>query len=135
MIKTNEALKIITKSVDREYMNKSMHSLFPLLSEEPIDAAAFYEAIWTKPQETMELYTRQRIRVKGIASFVGIDIHGLPSVQLSDRVDGENMVLCVFNQEEILTQVKTGDAVTIEANFLHYHEEFGIVLKNSQLIS
>ena len=62
MIKTDEALKIITKSVGREYMNESMHSLFPLLSEEPIDAAAFYEAIWKKPQGHGSIHPAEDLR-------------------------------------------------------------------------
>ena len=71
-----------------------------------------------------------RIRVRGIVSFAGIDIHGLPAVQLSDTADGKNMVFCVFNEAGILDQVKAGDSVTMEGNYLVYNDEFGIVLKN-----
>ncbi|MBR2596539.1 MAG: aldo/keto reductase [Lachnospiraceae bacterium] len=71
-----------------------------------------------------------KIRVRGIVSFASIDIHGLPAVQLSDTADGKNMVFCVFNEAGILDQVKAGDSVTMEGNYLVYNDEFGIVLKN-----
>ena len=75
-------------------------------------------------------YRGNRIRVRGIVFFAGIDIHGLPAVQLSDTADWENMVFCVFNEAGILNQVKAGDSVTMEGNYLVYNDEFGIVLKN-----
>ncbi|MBQ6531458.1 MAG: hypothetical protein IJI33_00495 [Solobacterium sp.] len=46
---------------------------------------------------------------------------------------GENMVFCVFNEAGIRDQVKTGDSVTMEGNYLVYNDEFGIVLKNCRL--
>lgn len=43
------------------------------------------------------------------------------------------MVFCVFNEAGIRDQVKTGDSVTMEGNYLVYNDEFGIVLKNCRL--
>ena len=71
----------------------------------------------------------------GVAIWVGLDPHNLPTVQLSDGAEGTSCAHCIFPKEDILELVKPGDRVAIRANYLVLSRRFGVVMKFSELLS
>ena len=87
------------------------------------------------PEGTLALCQDKRFDVTGVAIWAGLDPHHLPTIQLSDAVDGACYAHCIFPGEEILEQVKIGDRVVIRSNYLVLSRSFGVVMKFSQLLS
>ena len=101
----------------------------------PFEAAWLRKAFDLDPQGSLAIYRDKRFDVSGIAIWAGLDPHGLPTVQLSDRLGGVCYAHCIFPQEDILEQVKQGDRVVIRSNYLVLSRRFGVVMKFSQLLS
>lgn len=80
-------------------------------------------------------YQGTRFEVTGLAVKVGPDIHQKPSIELSDCADGACHVLCVFPNDEHYKKVAVGDTVTVRGNYLVMSDQFGVVLKFSELVS
>ena len=93
-----------------------------------------HEEFLSMLEESLKKYSGTRMQISGTAIKVEIDIHGLPSVQVSDTINGEIYILCVFNDNSILKEVERGNNVVIEGNYLLYHKDYRIVLKNCELI-
>lgn len=79
-------------------------------------------------------YQGKRFEVTGIAAKVGPDIHNKPSIELSDGTAGTCHVLCVFPNEDHYNKVSVGDTVTVRGNYLVMSNQFGVVLKFSELV-
>ena len=108
----------------------------PMLEQTaPIAAADLRKAFDTDPEGTLALYQDKRFDITGTAIWVGLDPHGLPTVQLSDKVGGTCYAHCIFPKEDILEQVKPGHRVTIRSNYLVLSRRFGVVMKFSELLS
>ena len=109
----------------------------PLLEGQtaPFEAAALRGDFDRDPEGTLARCLDKRFDVSGTAIWVGLDPHGLPTVQLSDRVGGECFAHCIFPGTEILEQVKPGDRVVIRSNYLVLSRRFGVVMKCSELRS
>ena len=101
----------------------------------PFEAADLRKAFDRDPEGSLAAYQDKRFDVTGTVIWAGLDPHNLPTVQLSDRVDGECYAHCIFPQDDILKQVKPGDRVVIRANYLVLSRRFGVVMKFSQLIT
>ena len=101
----------------------------------PIEAADLRRAFDRDPDGSLALYQDKRFDVTGVVLWVGLDPHNLPTVQLSDGMDGICYAHCIFPEDNILKQVKPGDRVTIRANYLVLSRRFGVVMKFSQLLS
>ena len=98
------------------------------------DAAALRADFDRDPEGTLARCQDKRFAVTGVVSWVGLDPHHLPAVQLSHRVDGPCYTHCIFPEDRILEQVKPGDRVEILANYLVLSRRFGVVMKFSQLL-
>ena len=103
--------------------------------EAPFEAAQLRRAFDDDPQGSLAVYQDKRFDVTGIAIWVGLDPHGLPTVQLSDSVGGACYAHCIFPEDGILSQVKPGDRVVIRSNYLVLSRRFGVVMKFSELLS
>ena len=101
----------------------------------PFEAAVLRGDFDRDPEGSLARYQDKRFDVAGIAIWVGLDPHGLPTVQLSDEVGGACCAHCIFPQEDILEQVKVGDRVVIRSNYLVLSRRFGVVMKYSELLS
>lgn len=101
----------------------------------PFDVAQLYQAYENDPEGSFAAYSGKRFDVTGTAIWVGLDPHNLPTVQLSDTVDGKCYAHCIFNQDDILKRVKPGDRVVIRSNYLVLSCRFGVVMKCSELLS
>ena len=103
--------------------------------ETPFDAADLRKAFDRDPEGTLALCQDKRFDVAGTVIWAGLDPHDLPTVQLSDGLDGACCAHCIFPQDDILEQVKPGDRVVIRSNYLVLSRRFGVVMKFSQLLS
>ena len=119
---------------DGNYLKKAQYDKFPLIKDNVFNAKDLNQDFLSMPEESLKKYSGTRMQISGIAIKVEIDIHGLPSVQVSDTLNGEIYILCVFNDNSILKEVERGNKVVIEGNYLVYHKDYRIVLKNCELI-
>lgn len=101
----------------------------------PFDVADLRKAFDRDPERSLATYQDKRFDVTGIAIWVGLDPHGLPTVQLSDGIGGRCYAHCIFPEDSILEQVKPGDKVVICSNYLVLSQRFGVVMKYSELLS
>lgn len=76
-----------------------------------------------------------RQTVTGVVGWKGIDIHDLPAMQLTDEEDTFCYVQCVLKDMAELEAAEVGDKVVMEGNYLECHPQFGVVLKQSKVIS
>ena len=99
----------------------------------PEEAAALYD--WFAfDQNAGSVAENTEITATGIVTYVGTDIHGLPSFRLSDSVDGNCYVhACLASQDEY-GDIKIGDEITVKGRFHIFSEEWGVVLKRSVVI-
>ena len=82
-------------------VKRSFFTDSPIASESmPEEAAALYE--WfTLSKNAGSVAENTEITVTGIVTYIGTDIHGLPSFRLSDSVDGDCYVhACLASQNE-----------------------------------
>ena len=108
-------------AVSEETKTKSANT-YDLLEEYKKDAS--------KRQPT---YTGENITVSGVVVYKGPDIHGLPSLELSDKVNGTSHVLCVFDSADSLNKISKGDSLTISGKFHIVSSDDMIVLKQSKV--
>ena len=102
----------------------------------PVEVVDLRRAFDADPDGSLAMYQDKRFDVTGVAIWVGLDPHNLPTVQLSDSVDGAACYAhCIFPQDEILKLVKPGDRVAIRGNYLVLSRRFGVVMKFSELLS
>lgn len=80
-------------------------------------------------------YVDHRFEVTGIAKKVGPDIHHKPSIELSDRVDGQTYALTIFPTDAHYSKVNVGDTVVVRANYLVMSNHYGTVMKFSELVA
>ena len=91
-----------------------------------IEAKVLYNAF---KQGKAEQY-KKRMRISGIATYVGPDVYALPSVELSETKDAPGRVLCVlpFSDYLKLRKVSKKDRVVMEGNVLGFSDEYDIVV-------
>lgn len=107
----------------------------PLFSQDkPLDAASVYEEFTEQYDRAAEKYYEKRIEMSGIVRRIGPDIHGKPSIELSDSADGRCCALYIFNDDAFYSKAAVGDTVVCRGNFLRAREPFGAVLKKSELL-
>ena len=80
-------------------------------------------------------YQGKRFEVTGVAIKVGPDVHNKPSIEISDCADGQCQALCIFPNEDHYSKVSPGDTVTVRANYLVMSNQFGVVMKFSELLN
>lgn len=101
----------------------------------PYEAKALADEFRADLNAALAEYQGTRFEVTGIAAKVGPDIHHKPSIELSDKTAGVCHVLCVFPNEDHYNKVAVGDTVTVRGNYLVMSNQFGVVLKFSELVS
>ena len=91
-----------------------------------IEAKVLYDAF---KQGKAEQY-KKKMRISGIATYVGPDVYALPSVELSETKDASGRVLCVlpFSDYLKLRKVSKKDRVVMEGNVLGFSDEHDIVV-------
>lgn len=84
--------------------------------------------------KALKHYSNKRMIIEGTVTYAGSDMFGLPSLELSDRADGDNDSLCVFNEESSIAGVKVGDNVTVRANFIDCVPDYGPTFKKCEIL-
>ena len=107
----------------------------PLLPQSaPFGVSSLYQEFSTDLCAALEIYEDKRFEVTGIAGKVGPDVHNKPSIELSDSVDTPCYALVIFPTEEHYAKVAVGDRVTVRSNYLVFSNQFGVVMKYSELV-
>lgn len=108
---------------------------FPVLTQNsPFDAKELFTHFCENFEDALLTCRDKRFEATGIASKIGPDIHGKPSIEVSDCVGGHCHVLFVFASEESYKDVAVGDTVTCRGNYLGVTNEFGVVMKRSEVL-
>lgn len=94
-----------------------------LCNEFEVNAEAFYSK-----------YVDKRFEVTGIAKKIGPDIHNKPSIEISDSINGETYALVIFPTDDHYSKVDVGDKVVVRANYLVMSNQYGVVMKFSELV-
>ena len=99
-----------------------------------INAHNLLEEYKKDPSKKQPTYTGEEITVSGVVVYKGPDIHGLPSLELSDKVNGTSYVLCVFDSLDSLNKVSKGDNLIISGKFHILSSSEMVVLKQSKIL-
>lgn len=80
-------------------------------------------------------YEGKSIVATGLVTRTGPDIHGTPSVELSDAEGGKVYVLYVVNSFDQLDEVAVGETVTMKGNFHVFSSgDWGVVIKQGEVL-
>ena len=98
---------------------------------ETSEAKARYDWAHILDEAALDAMVDQPLTATGIVTYIGKDIHGLPSFRLSDSVDGNCYVHACVKSEEEYTGVQVGDTITVTGDFHILSDDWGVVLKQS----
>ncbi len=112
------------------------NTVFPMMKQEaPFDAKELHEYFFRNPHKALQEFDGKRIEAEGVVLRTGPDgVFGQPCIELSDRAGGKCYVLCIFQDAKAFSSVKAGDKVSVRGNYLVIREDYGIVLKASELV-
>ncbi len=105
--------------------------------ENTITAQALGDAFVKDKAQAEKEYGKKVMRITGFAVFVGPDVYGLPSVELSDKKDGKSRILCVlpFTDYLKLRNVSKGNEVVMEGEVRSlYDKDQTVVVKECKII-
>lgn len=106
----------------------------PLDGTAPIDAVSVYDCFVNNYEQAKAAFIEKRVDLTGVIIKIGPDIHGKPSIELSDKADGRCYALFVFPNDDFYGKVKEGDTVVCRGNLLSAREPYGAVLKKCELV-
>ena len=122
--------RMTASPIDREYMAAAHASRFPMAQvKAPLPARALNEEFGKDRDSADRALKYKRVPVTGVVRYVGPDIYGVPSFELSDCTGGDCHVLACLASEDEYGSVQVGDSVTVQGNYLTQHEPYGVVLK------
>lgn len=131
----NEDLTFYPEHPSGTKTHKIETSALPLLSQNaPFDVKTLYTEYQNDLDSSRAIYEDKRFEVTGVALKVGPDVHNKPAIEISDRADGRCYALCVFPADDFYDAVSVGNIVTVRANFLVMTNQFGVVMKYSELV-
>lgn len=84
-------------------------------------------------EEQMDALEKESLTATGVVTYIGLDIHGLPSIRLSDSVDGLCYVHPCLRSETEYNGIQVGDTVTVTGCFHILSNDWGVVLKDSRV--
>lgn len=132
----SETLKFYPKHPSSEKTNLIETTPMPILAQDaPFSVKTLCEEFRSDLNSALEIYEDKRFEVTGVAIKVGPDVHNKPSIELSDSVGGETYALTIFPTEDHYSKVSVGDLVTVRANYLVLSNQFGVVMKYSELVN
>lgn len=111
-------------------------SAMPMLTQNvPFDVKTLCDEFNENSENFYAKYVDKRFEVTGIAKKVGPDIHNKPSIEISDSLSGQTYALVIFPTDEHYSKVAVGDRVNVRANYLVMSNQYGLVMKFSELVS
>lgn len=131
-----EELKFYPKHPSGMKTHQIETTKMPILPQkEPFSVKKLYEEFLTDADSFFTKYVDKRFEVTGIAKKIGPDIHNKPSIEISDRIDGQTYALVIFRTNDHYSKVTVGDRVVVRANYLVMSNHYGTVMKSSELVS
>ncbi|MBC2331036.1 hypothetical protein QJV03_13575 [Listeria swaminathanii] len=121
-------------SANTENNNTSDSNQSNKTTKEIVQAKDLLEAYKNNPAKKEPTSNGENITVNGVITYIGQDSHGTPSINLSDKANGEGYVLCVFGSFDELEAFSLGQEVTISANFHIMGSDGMVVLKQSEVL-
>lgn len=94
-------------------------------------AKELFDWAHTLDADTLNDMVDQPLTATGIVTYMGLDIHNLPSLRLSDDVNGLVYVHPCLRSEAEYEGIQVGDTVTVTGSFHILSNDWGVVLKNS----
>ena len=132
----NEDLKFFPKHPSGLKTHKIETTAMPILAQEaPFDVKTLCDEFRADAESFYTKYVDMRFEVKGTAKKVGPDIHNKPSIELADSVSGQTCALVIFPTDDHYSKVGVGDTVVVRANYLVMSNQYGLVMKFSELVS
>lgn len=83
-----------------------------------------------------KLYKNKIVTLKGVVVYVGPDVYGLPSIELSDKKDGAPMALCVLPVSDYLKLRKfsKGQTLVIKGEARDLYKESILIVKDCKIV-
>ncbi len=140
--KTNEKLRGKRPVSDEEFKERMKRVAYfeendceKLDSSEPLVPEKIYADFLEDYDRAEKLYFEKRVEIKGTIGRIGPDIHGKPSIELTDKPGGRCYALFVFADDSFKYSVKVGDEVVLRGNILNAREPFGLTVKKCEIVS
>lgn len=132
----NEDLKFYPVHPSNAKTHQIETTAMPILEQTaPFDVKTLFEEFAADKTAFLAKYLDKRFQVAGIAKKVGPDIHNKPSIEISDSVNGTTYALVIFPTDDHYKKVSVGDKVVVRANYLVMSNQYGTVMKFSELLS
>lgn len=99
-----------------------------------ISAADLYGVFQTNIAEAKQLYIGQNLVVSGIIAYIGPDMYGLPSIELSDSSTKRSQTLFVFRSgfpKDIV--LERGMLITISGECIDVMPDGMVVIKKCEI--
>lgn len=110
-------------------------TIMPILKQDnPFNVDYLLQEFKNDLNSCLKIYEDKRFEIEGVITYVGLDVHNKPSLQLSNKIDGNCLALTIFPNTDFYNKVKIGDKVIVRANYLVLSNLFGIVMKNSEIV-
>ena len=98
-----------------------------------LTAKELFDWAHTLDEDQMDALEKESLTATGVVTYIGLDIHGLPSIRVSDSVDGLCYVHPCLHSETEYTGIQVGDTVTVTGSFHILSDGWGVVLKDSRV--
>lgn len=132
----NEELRFYPAHPSSAKTHQIETTAMPVLEQSaPFDVKTLCEEFATDKTAFFAKYLDKRFQVTGIAKKVGPDIHNKPSIEISDSANGQTYALVIFPTDDHYKKVSVGDKVVVRANYLVMSNNYGTVMKFSELLS
>lgn len=123
-----------SKMPTREKMDRVAKEIMPLFEQDaPFDCKEINERINTEADLDAKLEYK-RLDITGVASRFGTNPYKAPSIELSDEVNGKCYAFAVWEGDGVYGEVSEGDVITVRGNYLWCNPEFGVVIKNPEIL-
>ena len=132
LVENKKQTVIFDRKPTNEEIRRVEFAPCPLIEQTaPFEAKDLYNSFYAD-LSLLQKYEEKRMQVTGIVKKFGLDVHNLPSVELSDSVDGQTYAMCISHDEAIMQGIKVGDKVVIEGNYLVMSTALGVIFKYSE---
>lgn len=104
-------------------------------AKEIIPVKELRDAFINDRSKAEKLYKNKIVTLKGVVVYVGPDVYGLPSIELSDKKDGTSMTLCVLPVSDYLKLRKfsKGQTLVITGEARDLYKESILVVKECKV--
>ena len=131
----NEILKFYPKHPSDVKTHQIETMPMPAMEQDtPLDVKTLCNEFEVNAEAFYSKYVDKRFEVSGIAKKIGPDIHNKASIEISDSINGETYALVIFPTNDHYSKVDIGDKVVVRANYLVMSNQYGVVMKFSELV-